>query len=105
VFHTDVAKIDRDVAHVAIVVHIYCKRPFQMFHLLFQMYLASVLIWMLHMFHTHIVIVCSKYFISFRCMLQVFHGASVSCFRGCSESHVGTTRVAGEGRGEPGAGG
>ena len=35
-FHMDVAKIDRDVAHVAMVVHICCKRPFQMFHLLFS---------------------------------------------------------------------
>jgi hypothetical protein len=70
VFHTDVAKIDRDVAHVAIFVHIYCKRPFQMFHLLFQMYLASVLIWMLHMFHTYVASVCSKYFNCFSLMLQ-----------------------------------
>jgi len=35
VFHMDVSKIDHDVAHVAIVVHVYSKRPFQMFHLLF----------------------------------------------------------------------
>ena len=27
-FHMDVAKIDRDVANVAIVVHDCCKRPF-----------------------------------------------------------------------------
>jgi uncharacterized CHY-type Zn-finger protein len=43
VFHMDIAKIDRDVAHVAMVVHAYCKRPFQI-HLLFQIYVASVLI-------------------------------------------------------------
>ena len=66
----DVAKIDRDVAHVAIVVHVCCKRPFQMFHLLFQMYVASVLIWMLHMLHTYVARVCSN---CSRCMLQVFH--------------------------------
>jgi hypothetical protein len=35
VFHMDVVKIDRDVAHVAMVIHICCKRPVQMFHLLF----------------------------------------------------------------------
>ena len=52
-FHMDVAKIDRD-ARVAIVVHISCKRPFQMFHLLFQKYVASVLIWMLNMFHIYV---------------------------------------------------
>jgi hypothetical protein len=44
VFHMNVVKIDRDVAHVAMVVHVCCKRPFQMFHLLFHMYVASVLI-------------------------------------------------------------
>jgi hypothetical protein len=43
VFYMDVAKIDCD-AHVAMVIHICCKRPFQMFHLLFQTYVASVLI-------------------------------------------------------------
>jgi hypothetical protein len=54
VFHIDIVKIDRDVAHVAIVVHVRCKRPFQMFYLFFQTYVASVLIWMLHLFHTYI---------------------------------------------------
>jgi hypothetical protein len=44
VLHMDVAKIDHDVVHVAMVVHICCKRPFQMFHLLFQTYVASVTI-------------------------------------------------------------
>ena len=42
VFHTDVAKIDRDVAHVAIVVHICCKCLFLMFHLFFYTYVASL---------------------------------------------------------------
>jgi hypothetical protein len=54
VFHMDDAKIDRDVAHVVMVVHVCGKRPFQMFHLLFQTYVASVLIWMLRMFHTYV---------------------------------------------------
>jgi hypothetical protein len=53
VFHMDIAKIDHDVAHVAMVVHVCCKRLFQIFHLFFQTYAASVLIWMLHMFHTY----------------------------------------------------
>jgi hypothetical protein len=34
-FRMDVAKVDRDVAHVAMVVHIYCKCMFQMFNLFF----------------------------------------------------------------------
>jgi hypothetical protein len=36
VFHTDVAKIDRDIAYVAIVVQVCCKPLFPMFHLLFR---------------------------------------------------------------------
>jgi hypothetical protein len=40
----DVAKIDRDVAHIAMVVYVCCKRSFQMFYLLFQTYVVSVFI-------------------------------------------------------------
>jgi hypothetical protein len=35
VFQTDVAKIDQDVAYVAMVVHLRCKLLFPMFHLFF----------------------------------------------------------------------
>jgi hypothetical protein len=35
VFYTDVAKVDRDIAYVAIVVHVCCKLLFPMFHLFF----------------------------------------------------------------------
>jgi hypothetical protein len=38
----DVAKVDRDVAHVAMTIYVYFKCMFQMFHL-FQTYVASVL--------------------------------------------------------------
>jgi hypothetical protein len=54
VFHMDVAKVDRDVTYVAMVVHVGCMRLFQMFHLFFQTYVASVFIWILHMFDTYI---------------------------------------------------
>ena len=70
-FHMGVAKIDRDIAHVAIVVHVCCKHPFQMFHLLFHTYVASVLIWMLHMFHTYVARVCSKYFNYFQSYVAI----------------------------------
>ena len=69
-FHMNVAKIDRDVVHVVMVVHVCCKRPFQMFHLFFQAYVASILIWMLHMPHTYVARVCSKCFSCFIFMLQ-----------------------------------
>jgi hypothetical protein len=48
-FHTDVVKVDRNVAHIAMVVHVCCKLVFSMFHLFFSTYVASVFIWMLHM--------------------------------------------------------
>jgi hypothetical protein len=41
VFQMDVAKVDRDVAYVAMVVHVCCKRPFSMFYLCFLTYVAS----------------------------------------------------------------
>jgi hypothetical protein len=41
-FHADVAKVDRDVIYVAMVVHICCKGLFPMFHLCFHRYVASV---------------------------------------------------------------
>ena len=47
VFHTDVAKVDRDVTYVAMVVHVCCKHLSLMFHLCFQTYVASVFILML----------------------------------------------------------
>jgi hypothetical protein len=87
--HMDVIKVDRDVAHAAYV----CK--------CFQCYVASVLkkmfsgiccdkcfyldvayvshtcckcfVWMLHMFHTHVASVLSRYCICFTHMLQVFY--------------------------------
>ena len=35
VFQMDVAKLDRDVAYIAMVVHVCCKDLFPMFHLFF----------------------------------------------------------------------
>ena len=54
VLYIDVAKVDRDVAHIVMVIHVCFKCIFQMFHL-FQKNVASGLsrcckkwIWMLH---------------------------------------------------------
>jgi hypothetical protein len=51
--------VDVDVAYVATVAHVCCKRLFPMFHLFFQTYVASVFIWMLHMFHTYVASILS----------------------------------------------
>jgi hypothetical protein len=40
-FYIDIAKIDQDVAHVAMAIHICFNCMFQMFHL-FQTYVVSV---------------------------------------------------------------
>ena len=59
-FHADVAKVDRDVIYVAMVVHVCCKRLSLMFHLFFCTR-------MLQVFYTHVSSVSSVFF----CMLQV----------------------------------
>ena len=79
-FHLDVAKVDRDVAHVVMVILVCCNCMFQMFYLFFQTYVASVFIWMFHMFHTYVTGVlsgCSVCLPWFQVFFQVFF-ASVS---------------------------
>jgi hypothetical protein len=69
----DVAKVDRDAAHVAIAIHVCCKRLFEMFHQFFQTCVASALTGFCICFHTDVASVCSKCFFHFRRMLQVFY--------------------------------
>jgi hypothetical protein len=42
----DVVKVDQDDTHVAMAIHVCFKYMLQMFHL-YQMYVASIFIWML----------------------------------------------------------
>ena len=56
-------------AYVANVSETCCKSLFKMFYL-FRRYVASVLIWMLHMFNTYVAIVCPKCFICSSLPLQ-----------------------------------
>jgi hypothetical protein len=45
VFQIDIAKVDRDVAYVAMVVHVCCKKVYyQCFICIFWMHVASVFI-------------------------------------------------------------
>jgi hypothetical protein len=55
-FHADVAIVDRDVAYVATIEHVCCKCLF----LMFQTYVVSVFIWILHMFHSYVTSVLSE---------------------------------------------
>jgi hypothetical protein len=51
VFYTDVVKVDSDIAHAAIVVHVCCKLLISMLHLFFSTYVASVFIRMFRITH------------------------------------------------------
>jgi hypothetical protein len=72
VFHVDVAKVDWDVAYVAMVVHVCCKLLFPMFHLFFQTCVASVFIWTLHMFQPYVASVLSGCCVCFTIVSKCF---------------------------------
>ena len=102
VLYIDVAKVDRDVAHVVMAIHVCFKCMFQMFHL-FQTYVASVLsgccksttgccIYIhacykhmflsvsykcLQVFHVYVVYVCN----GFQVFSGVFASVSYDCFK------------------------
>jgi hypothetical protein len=80
VFHMDVVKVDRDVAYVAMVVHLCCKHLWPMFHLFFrcmlQEYLSRYFICFIHMlqvFYLDVVYACHGFKCFFLLFLQVFH--------------------------------
>jgi hypothetical protein len=96
VFHIDVAKIDRDVAHIVMVVYVYCKRLFQMFYLFFFRRMLQVCLFGCHICFTHMlqeyvrnvlavsVLCCNKYFHVANCkffmwMLRMFHTLCCKC--------------------------
>jgi hypothetical protein len=73
VVYMDVAKVDRYVAHVAVVVHVCCKHLFQMFHLFFSSVRCKcVSFWMLHMFHTYVASVYLDVVYVLQRLFQVF---------------------------------
>ena len=76
--YINVAKVDRDIAHVVMVIHVCFKCMLQMFHL-FQTYVASVLSGCCKnrsrcCIYMHVANICFKVFsgVSYVC-LQVFH--------------------------------
>jgi hypothetical protein len=87
VFQMDIAKVDRDVAYVAMVVHVCCKSLFLMFHLCFgrvlQVSLSGCYICftlMLQVFYLDVTYVCNGFQAFFRCFFQVFSEACFKCF-------------------------
>ena len=105
-FHKDVAEIDSYVAHVLMVVHVCCKRLFQMFYLFFKCMLQVCLsrccicfTHMLQVFYLHVAYVCN----GFQVFLQVFQTYVLSilcvfivCFNCCIWCFKSRSRVAHE---------
>ena len=84
VFYMDVAKVYRDVAHVAMAIHVCCKRPFQMFYLPF----SNVCCKCAYLDVAYVSCICCKCFIWMLCMFtmvssvfSVFASASDACFK------------------------
>jgi hypothetical protein len=93
-----------DVVYIVLVIHVCCKCMFQMFQL-FQKYVAisdvlyvavrqcpyTDMFFFRKSLYTYVARVCSKYFICFRYMLQVFHeqAQEVGACRGGPRGHNG----------------
>jgi hypothetical protein len=71
VFLMDIAKVDWDVAHVAMAIYVCRKSLFKMFYL-FQTYVASILSGCC--IHKHVASVCFKYFIRMSHMFHLYVG-------------------------------
>jgi hypothetical protein len=70
VFYADVAKVDRDVAYIAMVVLIYCKLLFSMLHLFF---FSDVCCKCVYLDITYVSYICCKCFIwMLLCFTMVF---------------------------------
>jgi hypothetical protein len=104
-FYIDVAKVDRDVTHVAMTVHVCFKF---MFHV-FQTYVSSVMAihvcfkCMFHVFQMYVSSVlsgccksrygCCIYIHVKKCMFQVFHAYVASVSSRCCICFAMTTHV------------
>jgi hypothetical protein len=72
VFRMDVAKVDRNIAYVAMVAHVCCKRLFPMFHLFSYICCKCVYLDVAYISH-----ICCEYFIW---MLRMF-AVVFKCFQ------------------------
>ena len=68
VFHTVViVELDRGVAFVSMVCTCMLQASVSNVSYVFQTYVASVFIWMLHMFHTYVASVAHAFAMTFKC--------------------------------------
>jgi hypothetical protein len=80
VFHTDVTKVDRDVAYVAMGVHVCCKRLSPMFSCFYRCMLQVCLsggcicyTHMLQVFYLNVTYVCNEFSSFFcKCFIRMF---------------------------------
>ena len=77
-FNLDVAKVDRNVAHVAMATDVYFKCIFRIFHLFFQTYVLQVFHLDVAYIFTSVSDVCSK---CFSCFHTYFASVSSGCFK------------------------
>jgi hypothetical protein len=84
VFHTDVAKVDQDLTHVVMAVHVCCQLLFSVFHLFSAVcckcvYLdvAYVFTYMMQVFYLDVVYVYNI----FKCFSDFFASVSDTCFK------------------------
>ena len=70
VFHLYAAKVDRNVAHVEVAIHVCFKCMFQMFHLVFQTYVCKCSSRCCISFHTYVASVSSGCCV---CLQMVFN--------------------------------
>jgi hypothetical protein len=82
VFHIDVAKVDRDVAYIAMAIYVYCEPLFQMFYFFFGRMLQVFYLDVVYISH-----ICCK---CFRHMFHVFHMFSDAC---CKCVHLDVSKV------------
>jgi len=71
-FYVDVAKVDRDVAYIAMAIHSMLQASVPNVSAVSDV-CCTCFIWVLHMFHTYVASVSSGCCIDFTYMLQVFH--------------------------------
>jgi hypothetical protein len=73
VFQMNVTKVDRNVAYVAMVVHVCCKDLFLMFYLCLNILLQVCLFGCCIRFHIYVASVLSRYCICLQWFSSVFH--------------------------------
>jgi hypothetical protein len=87
IFHLDIARVDHNVTHVAMAIHVCFKCLFQMFHLFFHTFVVTVssgccicFTYIMQVFFLDVIYVCSGFFAKVsKCFANVLD-ACCKCF-------------------------